>query len=144
MNNNEISVDIPFKAEFYDVDSMKIVWHGNYAKYYEVARCALLDLIGYNYFEMESSGYSWPVVKLNIKYIKSIEFSQDFYVKATLKEYENRLRIIYHIYDTKSGDKLNIGETVQMAIEKKTGSTQFVSPSILINSVENYLKKMDE
>ena len=143
MKNKEVSVDIPLKAEFYDVDSMRIVWHGNYAKFYEVARCALLDIIGYNYLEMEKSGYSWPVVKLNIKYISSIEFSQEFHIKATLKEYTNRLKIAYYIYDKNNGKKLNIGETVQMAIDIKSGSTQFVSPPIFIDLVENYINEME-
>ena len=39
-------------AEFFDVDAMKIVWHGNYVKFMEVARCAMLDRLGYGYKEM--------------------------------------------------------------------------------------------
>ena len=44
-----ISEEIVFNVEFYDVDSMRIVWHGNYVKYMEASRCALLNKIGYNY-----------------------------------------------------------------------------------------------
>ena len=144
MKNRQISVELPLKAEFFDVDSMRIVWHGNYAKFYEMARCFLLDEIGHNYNEMESSGYSWPVVKLNIKYVKPIQFSQHFTVKATLKEYENRLRISYVIYDKESGDKLNVGETVQMAIDMKNHSTLFVSPKVFVDSVHRYIEKMEK
>ncbi|MBQ2464452.1 MAG: hypothetical protein II507_05635 [Treponema sp.] len=41
-----ISEEIVFNVEFYDVDSMRIVWHGNYVKYMEASRCALLNKIG--------------------------------------------------------------------------------------------------
>ncbi len=45
----EIEIEIPF----YDVDSAGIVWHGNYVKYFEVARCVLLDKLNYNYIDMK-------------------------------------------------------------------------------------------
>ena len=34
-----VNIDVPF----FDVDMMDVVWHGHYIKYFEVARCALLD-----------------------------------------------------------------------------------------------------
>ena len=30
-------------VEFYDLDPMNVVWHGNYVKYLEKARCDLLE-----------------------------------------------------------------------------------------------------
>ena len=32
-----------FRAEFYDIDSMGVMWHGNYVKCIESARCKFLD-----------------------------------------------------------------------------------------------------
>ena len=43
----ETFIDVPF----YDLDPMNVVWHGNYVKYLEVARCDLLSKIGYTYDE---------------------------------------------------------------------------------------------
>ena len=40
-----IEASVEFRVEFYDVDSMGVVWHGNYVKYMELGRCALLDKI---------------------------------------------------------------------------------------------------
>lgn len=36
--NTEIKIKVPF----YDLDPMNIVWHGNYVKYMEEARCDFL------------------------------------------------------------------------------------------------------
>ena len=47
-----ITEDYEFVVPFFDVDSMRIVWHGHYCKYLELARCKLLDKIGYNYKAM--------------------------------------------------------------------------------------------
>ena len=57
-----ITASCVIKIEFYDIDSMNIVWHGNYPKFLERARSELLDIINYNYFEMHASCYTWPVV----------------------------------------------------------------------------------
>jgi acyl-CoA thioester hydrolase len=46
MDPHCITAETEFTVEFYDVDSMEIVWHGNYVKYLEKARCVLLDHIG--------------------------------------------------------------------------------------------------
>lgn len=45
---HSFEIEVPF----FDVDSMHIVWHGNYVKYLETARCAFLSAIGYDYNEM--------------------------------------------------------------------------------------------
>ena len=46
---------------FHDIDSAGMAWHGHYAKYFEVARCALLDSFNYGYGAMRESGFMWPV-----------------------------------------------------------------------------------
>ena len=61
---------VEFKIDFFEVDSMRIVWHGNYINYFERARCAFLDKIGYNYIAMEESGYIFPVTEVKCKYVK--------------------------------------------------------------------------
>ena len=137
---NKIFVEIDLKAEFYDVDSMNIVWHGNYVKYYEQARCALLDMIGYNYNDMRESGYAWPVVTISCKYIKPLEFRQTFVIRATLEEFENRLKISYLIYDRETGVKIHKGSSTQMAVDMKTGSSLFVSPPELIDRIRPLLE----
>ena len=37
------------KVPFYDLDPMNIVWHGNYVKYMEEARCDFFRKINYTY-----------------------------------------------------------------------------------------------
>ncbi|UKI53502.1 MAG: acyl-CoA thioesterase [Treponema sp.] len=75
-------------AEFFDVDAMNVVWHGNYVKYMEVARCALLDKIGYGYKEMVKEGFAYPVTSVNLKYVRSLCFGDKATVKTYLVEYE--------------------------------------------------------
>ncbi len=138
MMPKKISVDVPSRAEFYDVDSMDIVWHGNYLKFYELGRCALLDKIGYGYDVMKKSGFAWPVVKVDIKYIKPLVFGQEFIIRTTLVDYENRLKLSYRILDKESGTLLNKGSTCQMAVNMETMESLLVSPEALIERVQDY------
>ena len=134
-----ISAEISLKAEFYQLDPMNVVWHGNYAQFFEQARSALLARIGYNYREMEASGFSWPIVDLRVKYVKPITLGQRFIVRATLVEYENRIRIDYRVMDEATRVVLTKAQTTQLAVEIATGELSFESPAVFIDCVRALL-----
>ena len=136
MANGRIQAEVIFPVEFYDVDSMRIVWHGNYVKYMEKARCALLDKIGFGYLEMEKNGTSFPVVDVKLKYVASLHFGETVRAAAELIEYENCIRIQYKLYNNESGILTTKAESTQMAVDMATGETQFVCPRIFIERVE--------
>ena len=136
-----ISVSIEKEVPFYDVDSYRIVWHGNYPKYFEEARCALLEKIGYDYQQMEASGFFFPVVDLNARYVKPLVFKQKIKIRAQLKQWEHKLLIDYLITDKNSGERLTKGSTTQVAVLMPGNVLQFESPQILISQVETFLAK---
>ena len=126
-----ISADVVIKAQMYDLDPMGVVWHGNYARFLEQARCALLDRIGFNYLQMEASGHLWPIVDMRLKYVRPIRFAQEIVVTATLAEWRNRLKIEYRIRDRTSGEVLTKAHTVQVAVVAATGELLLESPPAL-------------
>jgi len=125
------SAEVVIQVPFHDVDLVGIVWHGHYAKYFEIARCALLESFDYNYDRMMASGYGWPVIDLRLRYVKPAQFGQKIRVRATLLEWENRLRIEYLVSDDASGERLTKGESVQVAVNMVTREMCMVSPDVL-------------
>ncbi len=125
------SAEVVIQIPFHDVDLVGIVWHGHYAKYFEIARCALLESFDYNYDRMLASGYGWPVIDLRLRYVKPAQFGQKIRVRATLLEWENRLRIEYLVSDEASGQRLTKGESVQVAVNIATREMCMVSPDVL-------------
>lgn len=123
------------EVQFFDLDPMQIVWHGNYVKYLEVARCALFDSIGYNYMQMKESGYAWPVIDLQLRYIGSAVFGQRLRLRAELVEWESRLKIDYLITDAATGKRLNRASSTQVAVDIASGEMCFVSPPILFEKL---------
>lgn len=131
LNDPRFTAEVELSVPFHDVDMMAVVWHGNYFRYFEIAREALLNQFDYGYRQMKASGYLWPVVDTRVKYRDILTFEQRIRVCARLKEYENRLRIDYQIFDAASGKCTTTGYTIQVAVEEKSGEMCFVCPAIL-------------
>ncbi len=124
--------DVQIEIPFHDVDAMNIVWHGHYLKYFEIARCELLDQFDYNYGQMKASGYAWPVIESHVRYVQGIEFQQNIRVRAILKEWEHRLKIEYQIFDAVTGRRLTKGYTTQVAVKMDNREMCLQSPDILL------------
>jgi acyl-CoA thioester hydrolase len=129
------SVEVELQVQFFDLDPMEIVWHGNYVKYLEIARCALLDAIDYNYVQMKASGYAWPVIDLHLRYAAPAVFGQKIRLRASIVEWESRLKIDYLITDAASGRRLTRASTTQVAVEIANGEMCFVSPPVLFEKL---------
>lgn len=128
-----MQADVIIQIPFHDVDTMNVVWHGHYLKYFEIARCKLLEKFNYNYNQMRASGYAWPVIESHVRYVQGIEFEQKIKVRAILKEWENRLKIEYLILDAETGRRLTKGYTTQVAVNMQTQEMCYQSPQILLD-----------
>ena len=124
------------QVQFFDLDPMEVVWHGHYVKYLEIARGALLDSIDYNYPQMRASGYLWPVIDLQLRYVASARFGARLKLRAEIVEWENRLKIAYLISDAATGKRLTRASTTQVAVEIATGEMCFASPPVLFEKLK--------
>jgi acyl-CoA thioester hydrolase len=136
------SAETEIDVQFYDLDPMAVVWHGNYVKYLEVVRCVLLNKIGYDYHAMKLSGYAWPIIDMQLRYVGPAVFNQRLKLRAEIVEWENRLKIQYLISDAVTGKRITKATTIQVAVDMSSGEMCFVSPPILleklgINKLEN-------
>lgn len=127
----ELTAKVDVVVPFHDVDMADMAWHGHYVKYFEIARCALLDKIEYNYLQMSESGFYWPVIDLQVRYVKPSRFGQTIVVKAWFAEWEHRLKIKYLIVDKQSNNRLTKGSTTQVAVNMSDGEMLLASPQVL-------------
>ncbi|WP_249678205.1 acyl-CoA thioesterase [Pseudomonas abieticivorans] len=134
-----IHADTEILVPFFDIDTMHVVWHGHYVKYLEVARCTLLDQIGHNYNHMRDAGYAWPVIDLQLRYVRGATFGQRINVRASLVEWENRLKINYLISDAVTGERLTRASSVQVAVDIASREMQLASPQVFIDAVTRHL-----
>ena len=123
-------------VQFYDLDPMNVVWHGNYVKYLEEARCDMLNKLGYTYEEMRKDGCAYPVATMEMKYIKPCVFNQVIKVVSTVVEVEPCLIIKYTIYDNETGEKLFKAKTMQICVDIETRKSVYTTPPNLKKMID--------
>jgi len=90
---------------------MGVVYHGNYAQFFEVGRVEWLRKLGVSYKEMEQSGIMLPVVTLNISYKKSARYDDIITVKTYLVKLPSvSIEFYYEIFN-QNGELLVTGNT---------------------------------
>ncbi len=139
MEKRILTATTDIQVEFFDLDPMNVVWHGNYVKYMESARCVLLEKLNYDYKAMERDGYVWPVVQLSVKYIRPLRFRQKVRVEVSLVEYEICLKLQYRFIDVETGKVITKAESTQMAVRIDTGESCLGSPKELVEKVRKSL-----
>jgi len=112
-----VSTSVTLKVPYYDVDLMQIVWHGNYLKYFEVARQALfrehgVDLRHYT----EQTRYVFPVVRSTIKHVWPLKFDDEFTCTVVLKEARVRIVLDFEVKLISDGKLCATGRTEQVAV----------------------------
>jgi len=127
----EVEVEVPF----HDVDLAGVVWHGHYMKYLENARWAVMNRIGFGLDAMMASGFIWPVIGLEVKYIRAARYGERLRVRASIVEWDAKLVLNYLMLDADDGARIGRAQTTQVAVERETGTLQLVSPACLTDRV---------
>ena len=65
---------------------MNVVYYGNYAQYFEVARVESIRQLGYSYKEMEADGIMLPVVEMTTKFLRPAHYDDVLTIKTILRE----------------------------------------------------------
>lgn len=76
--------EIELRVRYGETDQMGVVYHGNYAQYFEVGRVEWLRKFGVSYKQMEENGIMLPVISLSVKYKKSARYDDLIKVKTKL------------------------------------------------------------
>lgn len=127
--------------QFYDLDPMNIVWHGNYPRFLEVGRVAVMDKIGYGYKEMVESGYAWPIIDMRMRYARPMRLAEPVRITAGIIEWENILRVLYSIVDIATGERVMRASTSQVALSISTNEMQWVAPPVLREKLAPFLPR---
>jgi len=87
--------EIQIRVRYAETDQMNVVYYGNYAQYFEVARVESFRNIGLIYKEMEAGGIIMPVVEMNTKYLRPAHYDDLLTIKTILQELHTDHRIVF-------------------------------------------------
>ncbi|AWA31319.1 thioesterase [Flavobacterium magnum] len=112
---------IEVRVRYAETDQMGVVYHGNYAQYFEMGRVEWLRNLGISYRWMEENGIMLPVVSLTMNYKKPARYDDLLIVKTILKNQSSvRIEFDYELYNEQS-ELLTIATSVLVFVDMKTG-----------------------
>ena len=128
------------RVRYAETDQMGVVYHGNYAQYFEMGRVEWLRNLGVSYKWMEENGVMLPVVSLSMNYKKPARYDDLLTVRTIFKKQSSvKIEFDYEIYN-ETGELLTTGNSVLVFVDMKTGRPVFPPKYIterLVDFVEN-------
>ncbi len=109
------------RVRYAETDQMGVVYHGNYAQYFEMGRVEWLRNMGVSYKWMEENGVMLPVVSLSMNYKKPARYDDLLTVKTILKSQTSvKIEFDYEIYN-ENKELLTTGYSMLVFVDMKTG-----------------------
>jgi len=120
---------VRFTVPFWDVDAMQIVWHGNYLKYFDLARDRLYCDAGLDLYQVAvSTGMIFPITRTQTKHVRPLRFRDEALCTATLVEAECRLVVEFELRLAGDGQVCAKGRTEQAAVRLPDGNLELRIP----------------
>ena len=127
------------RVRYGETDQMGVVYHGNYALYFEIARTEALRQIDVTYRSLEESGIMMPVVNLTMNYKKSAKYDDLLTIKAMFKTMPTVKTIIdYEVYN-EGNELLCTGQTTLVFVDMKTNKVTRC-PQILVDKFSPFFE----
>jgi len=83
------------RVRYAETDQMNVVYYGNYAQYFEVARAESIRNLGITYKEMEAAGVMMPVVEMQTKFLRPAHYDDLLTIKTIMRELPVDHRILF-------------------------------------------------
>lgn len=109
------------RVRYAETDQMDVVYHGNYAQYFEVGRAESIRQLGFTYKDMEAMGVVMPIVEWHAKYMRPAHYDELLTIRTILKELPDDHRIEFHQEVYNEAEKLlTVGRVVLYFIDAAT------------------------
>lgn len=116
------------RIRFSETDAMGVVWHGNYAKFFEDGREAFGRQYGLSYREVLSEGFTIPVVEMTCRYRRSLVFGEEITIETGYIPCDAaKILFEYAVYRTSDNELMASGATVQVFVDRN-GELQLTCP----------------
>ena len=125
------------KVPFHDLDPLNVVWHGNYLKYFDIARFGLFSEAGIDLYRYSlEKKYIFPLTKTSTKYISPLRHNDDFFCTATLLESTVKIVIGFEIRKVSDNVVCTRGTSDQVAVKIPEMEIMFEIPQDIRKALE--------
>ncbi|MBE5963224.1 MAG: acyl-CoA thioesterase [Lachnospiraceae bacterium] len=107
------------KVQYYETDAMGIVHHSNYIRWFEEARCDMLEQMGFGYRKMEEEGVIIPVLSVACNYKSMVRFEETVVILSTVTEFNGiKFKVTYEIRDSETNELRTTGESTHCFLSR--------------------------
>lgn len=139
-NQKESSLKLThqIRVRFSEVDSLGIVWHGNYIKYFEDGREAFGREYGLTYLDIKHHGFAIPIVKMSSEHLLPLRYGEVATIETTyVNSRASKLIFAYRIKN-EEGKLICAGETTQVFTNFQNGDMALNLPDFYKSWKEKY------
>ena len=105
------------RVRFSEIDSMQIVWHGEYVRYFEDGREAFGRQYRLGYMDVYGQGYMIPLVELNCQFKQSLAFGEEAIIETRYINTEAaKICFEYIIYRASDETVVATGSSIQVFV----------------------------
>lgn len=132
-----LSDTVTVQVRFSEVDSLRIVWHGNYMAYLEDAREAFGRKYGIGYMTIYENGYLAPMYDVRVRYHSPAKEDDVLAVRITWKnEPGAKLAFDYQVRNVSDGSLVLSASTIQLFTD--------LDGNLEVNEPDFYIKWKDK
>jgi len=132
------SFEIRLKVPFHDLDPLRIVWHGHYMKYFDMARFGLFEACGIDLYRwMSEDNYVFPVTRTAVKHIAPLGPNEAFVCRATVTEAAYKIVMQFEIRRLPGGELCTRASSEQVAVRLPDMALEFEIPAAIRRALEN-------
>lgn len=104
--------------KFSEVDSLRVVWHGYYVRYFEDGRESFGKQFGLGYLDIYEHGFAVPLIDLDVKFKQVLEYGDTAVIETRfVNSPAAKLIFEYTISSLKHGFVACTGKSTQVFME---------------------------
>ena len=126
------TIEVPVR--FSEVDSLGIVWHGHYLRYFEDGREAFGKRYGLSYLDYFAEGYLVPIVSIQCDYKQVVRYGDRIIVETTYTPCDSaKINFTYRLVNAETRELVVTGSTTQVFLSKDKLTLQLTNPDFFTN-----------
>ena len=123
------------RVRYSETDQMGVVYHGNYAQFFEIGRTEWLRSLGVTYKNMETNGTMLPVISLQCNFIKSALYDDVLTIHTFIKKKPMVKIEFYYEIKNQENELICTGNSVLAFMNMKT-KKPMPCPEYVLNKID--------
>jgi acyl-CoA thioester hydrolase len=122
---------VELEVPFHDVDALRLVWHGHYYKYMELARTRLLRSRGLDGGDLLALGHGFLIIESSCRYAAPLRYGDCVRVSAWLRDVKHRVVVAYELTNLTRGVRAAKARTV-LVTTNRDGQLLLRTPEVIL------------